>query len=259
MPMVELRFRPGAFQDWENAGLKLYGLRRSGVLSDSSVFEAPCSVLAEVTNSSWLSVGAFCSLSGGTIGNVRFGRYCSLAHGTVIGAHEHPIDWLTSSRTAYWPQVHGWDRFMAPERVDEISAKRIDYAKSCPITEIGNDVWIGQGAFIKVGITIGDGAVIGARATVVKDVPPYSVVVGTPGRVLKLRFPEPIVERLMAIQWWQYSIYDMSGVAFDDVAQALDQVETRVADGEIKPYQPTKVTLAELLAGPVPAATDRAA
>ncbi len=77
------------------------------------------------------------------------------------------------------------------------------FPESCPTTEIGPDVWIGQGAFIKAGVTIGAGAIIGARATVLRDVPPYGIVVGTPGRVLRLRFPEATVERLLALRWWR--------------------------------------------------------
>lgn len=71
-------------------------------------------------------------------------------------------------------------------------------------TIIGNDVWIGREAVIMPGVTIGDGAIIGTRAQVVKDVPPYAVVVGNPGRVVRLRFPEETVAALLAIRWWDW-------------------------------------------------------
>jgi virginiamycin A acetyltransferase len=71
-------------------------------------------------------------------------------------------------------------------------------------TVIGNDVWIGREAVIMPGVTIGDGAIIGTRAQVVKDVPPYAVVVGNPGRVVKLRFPELTVAALLNIRWWDW-------------------------------------------------------
>jgi virginiamycin A acetyltransferase len=71
-------------------------------------------------------------------------------------------------------------------------------------TVIGNDVWIGREAVIMPGITIGDGAIIGTRAQVVKDVPPYAVVVGNPGRVVKLRFPPAVIEALLSIRWWDW-------------------------------------------------------
>lgn len=71
-------------------------------------------------------------------------------------------------------------------------------------TRIGNDVWIGREAVIMPGVTIGDGAIIGTRAQVVKDVPPYAVVVGNPGRVVRTRFPDETVAALLSIAWWNW-------------------------------------------------------
>ena len=71
-------------------------------------------------------------------------------------------------------------------------------------TVIGNDVWIGREAVIMPGVTIGDGAIIGTRAQVSRDVPPYAVVVGNPGKVVKLRFPPEVVSALLAIRWWDW-------------------------------------------------------
>ena len=71
-------------------------------------------------------------------------------------------------------------------------------------TRIGNDVWIGREAVIMPGVTIGDGAIIGTRAQVVKDVPPYAVVVGNPGRVVRTRFPDETVAALLSIAWWDW-------------------------------------------------------
>lgn len=72
-------------------------------------------------------------------------------------------------------------------------------------TVIGNDVWIGREAVIMPGITVGDGAIIGTRAQVARDVPPYAVVVGNPGRVVKLRFPPETIAGLLAIRWWDWA------------------------------------------------------
>lgn len=69
---------------------------------------------------------------------------------------------------------------------------------------IGNDVWIGREAVILPGVTIGDGAIIGARAVVSRDVPAYSVVTGNPARIVKRRFDEATVEALLAIRWWDW-------------------------------------------------------
>ncbi len=71
-------------------------------------------------------------------------------------------------------------------------------------TRIGNDVWIGREAVIMPGVTIGDGAIIGTRAQITRDVPPYAVVVGNPGRVVKMRFAPEIVAALLDIRWWDW-------------------------------------------------------
>lgn len=70
---------------------------------------------------------------------------------------------------------------------------------------IGNDVWIGYEAVILAGVTIGDGAIIGTRAVVTKDVPPYMIVGGVPAKPIKRRFPEEAISTLLEIQWWNWS------------------------------------------------------
>ena len=70
---------------------------------------------------------------------------------------------------------------------------------------IGNDVWIGYEAVILSGVTIGDGAIIGARAVVTKDVPPYTIVGGIPAKPIRRRFDERTVERLSALGWWNWN------------------------------------------------------
>ena len=70
---------------------------------------------------------------------------------------------------------------------------------------IGNDVWIGYEAVILAGVTIGDGAIIGTRAVVTKDVPPYTIVGGVPAKPIKRRFPEEVISALLEIQWWNWS------------------------------------------------------
>lgn len=70
---------------------------------------------------------------------------------------------------------------------------------------IGNDVWIGFEAVILAGVTIGDGAVVGARAVVTKDVPPYTIVGGVPARPIRKRFDDDTIERLLAFRWWDWS------------------------------------------------------
>lgn len=70
---------------------------------------------------------------------------------------------------------------------------------------IGNDVWIGYEAVILAGVSIGDGAIIGARAVVTKDVPPYTIVGGVPAKPIKKRFSDETISSLLSIQWWNWS------------------------------------------------------
>ncbi len=69
---------------------------------------------------------------------------------------------------------------------------------------VGNDVWIGYEAVILSGVTIGDGAIIGARAVVTKDVPPYTIVAGVPARTIRKRFDEETIARLEQLRWWDW-------------------------------------------------------
>ena len=243
MPAVNIDFGNSPSARLATIGLKLPMTRGVLALSDATYFEPPTSVQTHIASGSLLQIGAFCSISGGRIGNLKVGRYCSFAPDLVTGAHEHPVDWLTSSRATYVPELHDWAKFLAPDRLDEIRAGRIPFKHSCPPTTIGNDVWIGQGVFLKSGVTIGDGAIIGARSVVVSDIPAYSIAVGSPAKVKRLRFPEKTVERLQKLRWWRFSIFDLVGIPFDRIDEAIDQVEARIADGAIQEYAPQRITV----------------
>ncbi len=70
---------------------------------------------------------------------------------------------------------------------------------------IGSDVWIGSHVTIMSGVTIGDGAVVAANSHIVKDIPPYAMVGGNPAKVIKYRFREDQIEKLLKIKWWEWS------------------------------------------------------
>lgn len=71
---------------------------------------------------------------------------------------------------------------------------------------IGNDVWIGYEAIVMAGVTIGDGAIIGTRAVVTKDVPPYTIVGGVPAKPIRKRFDNETIKRLLALKWWDWPV-----------------------------------------------------
>ena len=94
-------------------------------------------------------------------------------------------------------------------------------------TVIGNDVWIGRDAVIMPGVSIGDGAIIGSHAVVARDVPPYAVVVGNPGRVTRKRFDDAVIAKLLTIAWWHwepaYIMAHVQAIAGGDLA-ALERI-----------------------------------
>lgn len=73
-------------------------------------------------------------------------------------------------------------------------------------TVFGNDVWLGHDVLVMPGINIGDGAIVAARSVVVSDVPPYSVVGGNPAKVIRKRFPDEVIDELLAIRWWGWPV-----------------------------------------------------
>lgn len=126
---------------------------------------------------------------------VIFGNYCSIADGVKIFRANHPLNSFTSHPMFYNP-------VMGVVKTDQLSR---------PPLYIGHDVWIGANAIILPSVkTIGNGAVIGAGSVVTKDVEPYSIVVGNPARLKKMRFNTQQIDYLESIKWWEM---DMAGLA----------------------------------------------
>jgi virginiamycin A acetyltransferase len=79
---------------------------------------------------------------------------------------------------------------------------------------IGNDVWMGYKATIMAGVTIGDGAIIATNATVVKDVPPYTIVGGNPAREIRRRFDEATIASLLELRWWDWPLEEITAKVY---------------------------------------------
>ena len=124
------------------------------------------------------------------------GKFCSIAAQVRINPGNHPM-WRASQSHFTYRSSKYWDDAEDDKTV-------FDWRKSKPIN-IGHDVWIGHGAIILPGVTIGHGAVVAAGAVVTKDVPDYAIVANIPARSLKMRFPEPIVQQLLELCWWDWS------------------------------------------------------
>lgn len=197
----------------------------------------------------WLEparIGAFTYFGPNTtFSAARAGRYCSFARGLEVGLPQHPDDWITSSPIPYFPNFmnfEGYFQSIAPNWRRELE---VTAYKPVPETVIGNDVWIGASVYIRDGVTIGDGAIIGAHSVVTRDVPPYAVVIGSPARIHRYRFDERMIERLLAVKWWDYAILDFAGWDVRDVPGALSALEDAIAAGGVEPYAPAAINIVD--------------
>lgn len=203
--------------------------------------EPPVSFRGSLQFNTSSRVGAFTYFySGLVVQCASIGRYCSIAGGVRIGDNEHPTNWLSTSPFQYNP-----DRFAFADVANDYTVvpeddQKHEFRGNGPW--IGNDVWIGARAAVLRGVTIGDGAVVAASAVVTRDVPPYAIVGGVPARVIRYRFPEPVIQRLLDAAWWRFTPNQLDGIAFDDINAALDELEKRIANG-LRPYETEMVEL----------------
>lgn len=139
-------------------------------------------------------VGRYTYVGRGTYLNlITVGSFSSIGPGTLAGLGEHPVDFGSTS-PAFFSTRRQCGATFAP--ADAFPERR-------PIV-IGHDVWIGARTFIRDGVTIGHGAIVAAGAVVTHDVSPYTIVGGTPAKLIRLRFDEPTIARLLALEWWTW-------------------------------------------------------
>ncbi|MBC2662438.1 CatB-related O-acetyltransferase [Novosphingobium flavum] len=130
-----------------------------------------------------------CLTRGSSVGN-----WCSVGRGLIVRRRNHPLDRVTQHPLFY------------NAKLGNVPADTIPANEDNPLT-IGHDVWIGDRVTILSACrSIGNGAVISAGAVVTKDVPPYAIVVGVPGRVLRPRYPEPVQNALEQSRWWEFDL-----------------------------------------------------
>jgi acetyltransferase-like isoleucine patch superfamily enzyme len=122
---------------------------------------------------------------------LTIGKYCSFARGIkVFLGGNHRSDWVTT---------YPFDKILKNGQF------QVDSSTSKGNVIIENDVWIGEDVKILSGIKISNGAVIGTGSVVTKNIPPYAIVVGNPGRVVKFRFEQEVIDSLLQINWWNWS------------------------------------------------------
>jgi acetyltransferase-like isoleucine patch superfamily enzyme len=173
---------------------------------NSSIGHLYCELHTLSTGNSFLSNadkffigrGSYINEGGYLRGKTFIGRYCSIGRRVSVAAGMHSYLGLSTS-----PFVGGakskW--YSTSETLDLFGKEPSGRPK---FTIIQNDVWIGDGAVILEGSTVGTGAIIAANSVVTKNVNPYEVVGGSPAKVIRKRFPEKIIEKLLATQWWNF-------------------------------------------------------
>ena len=128
---------------------------------------------------------------GCNIDNAEIGKFCCVARNAWVGTGPHPTrDFVSTHMFFYAPSPklgYPSDRWLF---------------NNVTRTVVGHDVWIGTGACVMGGVTIGDGAVIGANSVVTKDVPPYAIYAGMPAKLIGYRFDERMIRLLLAFRWW---------------------------------------------------------
>ena len=146
--------------------------------------------------------------------NSDIGSFCSIANNVTIGGANHPMHFVSTSPV-----------FLSHR--DSVKAKFAGFHYNPVVkTKVENDVWIGANAIIISGVTVGNGAVIGAGAVVTKNVAPYSVVAGNPAKHIKYRFTEDLIVKLIASAWWDMNDNDLKrfGSVFNDPRAFLNRL-----------------------------------
>lgn len=167
---------------------------------------------------SWTELGANTHIVEATFGDFSYaagdnsiiyadvGKFCSIASHVRINPGNHPMQRVTQHHMTYRRKQYGFgedDRAFFDWRRDHRCV-------------VGHDVWIGHGAIIMPGVTVGTGAVVGSGAVVTKHVAPYTIVAGVAAHPIRKRFPDDVIEKLLAIAWWDWD-YDTVKARFDDM------------------------------------------
>ncbi|MGH7945933.1 MAG: acetyltransferase [Opitutaceae bacterium] len=180
--------------------------RQKKILSEKPTIH-PAATVRKSEIGGWTAIGPHCSINESTFGDYSYlaghvsmvwtdvGKFTSIAAQTRINPGNHPTWRVTQHHSTYRRIQYGFDTVEDTEF--------FQWRKDHRCT-IGHDVWIGHGATVIAGKRIGTGAVVGSGAVVTKDIPPYAIAVGVPAKVIKFRFPPDVVEKLMAIAWWDW-------------------------------------------------------
>ena len=123
------------------------------------------------------------------------GKFVNIASEVRINPVNHPVDWVSQHHFLYRTRQYG---------LKDANNEDVFHWRKLQRVTVGNDVWIGHGAIILPGLTVGNGAAIAAGSVVTKDVGPYTIVAGNPAKIVRNRFPQSIWTELESISWWDW-------------------------------------------------------
>ncbi|MCB9222394.1 MAG: CatB-related O-acetyltransferase [Ignavibacteria bacterium] len=160
-------------------------------------------------------IGDFSYIShNSSINNTTIGKYCSIAHNVTIGTASHPTKEFVSTHPIF---------FSTLKQCGITYVNQDFYKEFNDKITIGNDVWIGMNTIIIKEVNIGDGAIIAAGSIITKDVQPYTIVAGIPGKVIKERFTHDQKQFLLSDKWWNKDEYWIKNnyTLFQDITQYI--------------------------------------
>ena len=195
-------------------------LIHSGCEVINSQFGAWCEVGAQsrVINSSFEDY-AYCDRMA-DIANTTVGKFSNIAAMTRIGPTDHPFAHAAQHHFLYRSSYYWDDVADDPEFFAARAARR---------TTLGADCWIGHGAIIKPEVRVGIGAIVASGAVVTKDVAPFMIVAGCPATPIRSRFSQGIIDRLLALAWWDWG--------HTELRAALDDFRSLKAEAFLEKYE----------------------
>lgn len=193
---------------------KLFKKSQFTAVKDSHVHESSKLEAGTVFYYSVMGRYSFCGYDC-DISHADIGGFVSIANGVVLGGGRHPMEWVAMSPVFYEGRDSVKEKFSIHKREP---VKRV---------VIGDDVWIGRSAIVLPGVQVATGAVIGAGAVVTRNVPAYSIVAGNPARLIRYRFEEGVIRRLLSTRWWDLPDDELHrlGPYFNDVERFLEVIE----------------------------------
>lgn len=232
------------------AGMKIYFGRDHNRFRPNVVLHFPLAAQVEpyttfAAGARLSPMGSFSYSNSSFPSDMSVGRYCSIANNVALFGDRHPLEWITTSSITYDFGDQGYPSFRSAHNdFNDGDFELLEPEdKLLPPPRIEDDVWIGRNVLLARNISIGTGSVIAAGAVVTKDVPPFSVVGGVPAKVIRMRFPDHIIERIIKSRWWRYDPRVLNGRDFRNPEAFLDCFEASPPTVE---FQPEAIT-ADLL------------